>query len=246
LSAILKVENLEASYGAINVLRGISFEVEEGGVTALLGANGAGKTTTIAMLLGLLLPSSGAIRVLGEDMLRHRFRVLNRMNFSSPYFDLPQRLTVAQNLTVYSRLYGVRNPRARLAALAAELEIEPLMNRHYRALSAGQKTRVLIAKALVNEPTLLLLDEPTASLDPDSADWIRAYLARYRAEHGATILMASHNMTEVERLCNEVLIMQAGRIVDRGAPDALINKHGRATLEEVFLDIARGRSGAAA
>lgn len=243
---IIEVSNLTKRFDGETAVDGISFTVGEGRITALLGANGAGKTTTIAMLLGLLLPSSGAIRVLGEDMLRHRFRVLDRMNFSSPYFDLPQRLTVAQNLTVYSRLYGVRKPRARLAALAAELEIETLMDRHYRALSAGQKTRVLIAKALVNEPALLLLDEPTASLDPDSADWIRTYLARYRAEHGATILMASHNMTEVERLCDDVLIMQAGRIVGRGAPAALIKKHGRTTLEEVFLDIARGRAGATA
>jgi len=243
---VIEVSNLTKRFGEETAVDGISFSVGAGRITALLGANGAGKTTTIAMLLGLLLPTSGAVRVLGVDMLRHRFRVLGRMNFSSPYFDLPQRLTVAQNLTVYARLYGVPNPRARLATLAAELEIAPLMNRHYRALSAGQKTRVLIAKALVNEPELLLLDEPTASLDPDSADWIRSYLGRYRATRGATILMASHNMTEVERLCDDVMIMQAGRIVDRGAPNALIRKHGRATLEEVFLDIARGHAGAAA
>jgi ABC-2 type transport system ATP-binding protein len=243
---VIEVSNLTKRFGPETAVDGISFTVGEGRITALLGANGAGKTTTIAMLLGLLLPSSGAVRVLGEDMLRHRFRALERMNFSSPYFDLPQRLTVAQNLTVYARLYGVRNPRARLATLAGELEIDGLMDRPYRALSAGQKTRVLLAKALVNQPELLLLDEPTASLDPDSADWIRGYLGRYRTERGATILMASHNMTEVERLCDDVLIMQAGRIVDRGAPDTLIEKYGRTTLEEVFLDIARGRAGAAA
>jgi ABC-2 type transport system ATP-binding protein len=243
---VVEVSNLTKLFDQHTAVDGISFSVRKERITALLGANCAGKTTTIAMQLGLLLPTSGAVRVLGEDMLRHRFRVLERMNFSSPYFDLPQRLTVAQNLTVYARLYGVRKPRTRLAALSAELESEPLMNRTYRALSAGQKTRVLIAKALVNEPELLLLDEPTASLDPDSADWIRGYLARYRAERDATIVMASHNMTEVERLCDDVMIMQTGRIVDRGAPDALIRKHGRASLEEVFLDIARGRTGAPA
>lgn len=243
---VIEVSNLTKRFDDETAVDGISFSVGRGRIAALLGANGAGKTTTIAMLLGLLLPTSGAVRVLGEDMLRHRYRVLERMNFSSPYFDLPQRLTVAQNLTVYARLYGVPKPRARLAALARDLEIGALMDRPYRALSAGQKTRVLLAKALVNEPELLLLDEPTASLDPDSADWIRAYLGRYRTERDATILMASHNMTEVERLCDDALIMQAGRIVDRGAPGALITKHGRATLEEVFLDIARGRAGTGA
>ena len=202
---VIEVCSLTKRFGPETAVDGISFTVGEGSITALLGANGAGKTTTIAMLLGLVLPSSGTVRVLGEDMLRHRYRVLGRMNFSSPYFDLPQRLTVAQNLTVYARLYGVRNPRARIAALATDLEIEALLDRAYRALSAGQKTRVLLAKSLVNEPELLLLDEPTASLDPDSADWIRAYLERYRAERGATILMASHNMTEVERLCDNAL-----------------------------------------
>jgi len=240
---VIEVSNLTKRFGEETAVDGISFSVGAGRITALLGANGAGKTTTIAMLLGLLLPTSGAVRVLGEDMLRHRYRVLERMNFSSPYFDLPQRLTVAQNLMVYARLYGVSSPRARLATLARELDLDAFMDRSYRGLSAGQKTRVLLAKALVNEPELLLLDEPTASLDPDSADWVRAYLGRYKSERGATVLMASHNMAEVERLCDEALIMQAGRIVDRGAPAALIKKHGRATLEEVFLDIARGRAG---
>ncbi len=245
---VIEVSNLTKRFGEETAVDGISFSVGAGRITALLGANGAGKTTTIAMLLGLLLPTSGAVRVLGEDMLRHRYRVLERMNFSSPYFDLPQRLTVAQNLMVYAQLYGVRDARARLASLARDLDLEAFMDRSYRGLSAGQKTRVQLAKALVNEPELLLLDEPTASLDPDSADWIRGYLSRYRSERGAAILMASHNMAEVERLCDEALIMQAGRIVDRGAPALLIKKHGRATLEEVFLDIARGRmdKGAAA
>jgi len=165
--------------------------------------------------------------------------VLGRMNFSSPYFDLPQRLTVRQNLTVYARLYGVRRVGDRLRTLAGELDLEPLMDRSFRGLSAGQKTRVLMAKAMVNEPELLLLDEPTASLDPESADRIRGYLENYRDRTGAAILMASHNMPEVERLCDHVLIMQRGRIVDRGPPADLVAKHGRQTLEQVFLDIAR-------
>ena len=241
---IIDVRNLCKRFDTVTAVDDVTFRVDAGGITALLGANGAGKTTTISILLGLLLPTSGAVTILGEDMLRHRYRVLGRMNFSSPYFDLPQRLTVAQNLTVYARLYGVRRVKDRLAALAQDLDLETLMDRPFRGLSAGQKTRVLLAKALVNDPELLLLDEPTASLDPDSASWIRDYLQSYRARTGASILLASHNMAEVEQLCDDVLMMKQGRIADRGAPDALIRKHGRDTLEEVFLDIARDREGA--
>jgi len=236
---VIDVRNLTRRFGDVVAVDNVSFSVAPGSVTGLLGANGAGKTTTIAMLLGLLLPTTGAITVLGEDMLRHRYRVLGRMNFSSPYFDLPQRLTVRQNLTVYARLYGVDQVGERLRTLAGELELEPLFDRPFRGLSAGQKTRVLLAKAMINEPELLLLDEPTASLDPESADRIRGYLEGYRDRAGAAILMASHNMPEVERLCDHVLIMQRGRIVDRGPPADLIAKHGRQTLEQVFLDIAR-------
>jgi ABC-2 type transport system ATP-binding protein len=240
---VIDVRKLCRRFGDVAAVDSISFCVAAGSVTGLLGANGAGKTTTIAMLLGLLLPTSGAITVLGEDMLRHRYRVLGRMNFSSPYFDLPQRLTVRQNLTVYARLYGVREIADRLARLAGELELDSIMDRSFRGLSAGQKTRVLLAKAMINEPELLLLDEPTASLDPESADRIRGYLESYRDRTGAAILLASHNMPEVERLCDQVLIMQQGRIVDRGLPADLVAKHGRRTLEEVLLDIARNRDG---
>ena len=239
---VIEVRNLSRRFGDILAVDDVSFSVAPGGVTGLLGANGAGKTTTIAMLLGLLLPTAGAITVLGEDMLRHRYRVLGRMNFSSPYFDLPQRLTVRQNLGVYARLYGVRDVRGRLRTLAGELDLEALMDRSFRGLSAGQKTRVLMAKAMVNEPELLLLDEPTASLDPESADRIRGYLEDYRDRTGAAILMASHNMPEVERLCDQVLVMQRGRIVDRGPPEELVAKYGRDSLEQVFLDIARSDS----
>jgi ABC-2 type transport system ATP-binding protein len=237
----LEVEHLTKRYDEVVAIDGVSFAIAAGGVTALLGGNGAGKTTTIAMLLGLLLPTSGRIAVLGEDMLRHRWRVLPRLNFSSPYVDLPHRLSVVDNLRVYGHLYGMPDVEGRLRALARDLDLGELLRRRTGSLSAGQKTRVAIAKALINEPELLLLDEPTASLDPDTADWIRAYLREYQRRTGATILLASHNMTEVERLADDVIMLRRGRIVDRAAPQALLAKYGRATMEDVFLDIARGR-----
>ena len=244
-SPAIEVIGLEKRFGEIVAVGGIDFAVAPGGVTALLGGNGAGKTTTISMLLGLLLPSAGSIRILGEDMLRHRHRVLPRLNFSSPYVDLPHRLTVRQNLKVYGRLYGVDRLGERIEELVRDLDIAAFIDRPTGQLSAGQKTRVALAKALINRPEVLLLDEPTASLDPDTADWVRAWLQRYRQRVGATILLASHNMGEVERLADEVLMMRAGRIVDRGTPQALVAKYGRANLEEVFLDIARGQGRAA-
>jgi ABC-2 type transport system ATP-binding protein len=193
-------------------------------------------------LLGLLLPTAGRVEVLGEDMIRHRYRVLPRINFSSPYVDLPKRLTVAENLTVYGELYGLDDTPRRLAEIADELAITDFLDRPTGQLSSGQRTRVALAKALLNEPELLLLDEPTASLDPDTADWVRGYLGDYRQRTGATILLASHNMTEVERLCSDVLIMKSGRIVDHGTPQQLIARYGAENLEEVFLDIARNRA----
>ncbi|HEX2256744.1 MAG TPA: ABC transporter ATP-binding protein, partial [Afifellaceae bacterium] len=183
----------------------------------------------------------GTARVLGADMARERHRVLHRLNFESPYVELPKRLTVRQNLTVFGQLYGVRDLARRVDELAAELALEEFLDRPAGNLSAGQKTRVALAKALVNRPEVLLLDEPTASLDPDTADWVRSHLEVYRRDRGATILLASHNMLEVERLCDEVIMMRAGRIVDTGSPRALIGRYGRRTLEEVFLDIARRR-----
>ncbi len=237
---VIEVEDLYKHYGPVKAVDGISFQVQRGSTCALLGGNGAGKTTTIAMLLGLLLPTRGRIAVLGEDMLRHRYRVLTRLNFSSPYVDLPHRLTVAQNLTVYARLYGVRKVRQRLDALGRELDIAAFFDRPYRTLSAGQKTRVALAKALLNEPELLLLDEPTASLDPDTADRMRSTLQDYQSRSGATLLLASHNMSEVERLCDQVIMMRSGHIVAAGAPHDLIRRYGRQDMEEVFLDIARG------
>jgi ABC-2 type transport system ATP-binding protein len=241
----IRVEGLTKRYPGragkeVLAVHDISFVVPRGATVGLLGGNGAGKTTTIAMLLGLLLPSSGSIRCLGHDMAHDRFAALARMNFSSPYVALPHRLTVAENFRVYGHLYGVAQLEQRIAELAEAFDLRSLLGRKSGELSAGQKTRVALAKALVNRPELLLLDEPTASLDPDTADTLRGWLERYRAETGASILLASHNMAEVERLCSDVLMMKQGRIVDRGPPDALIAKYGRATLEEVFLDIARG------
>jgi len=239
----IAVTGLAKHYGAVKAVDGLDFTVPAGQVVALLGGNGAGKTTTITMLLGLLLPTAGTIQVLGEDMIRHRYRVLPRMNFSSPYVDLPHRLSVQENLRVYAGLYGVRHGAERVRQLAADLDFTELLARKVGSLSAGQKTRVALAKALINQPALLLLDEPTASLDPDTGDFVRGYLAEYRRRHGATILLASHNMGEVERLCDDVLMMKGGKIVDRGSPDALLARYGRDDLEEVFLDIARGRRG---
>lgn len=235
------VRDLTKRFGAETAVDGISFSVRAGSITGLLGGNGAGKTTTISMLLGLLLPTSGAVRVLGHDMIADRHGALPRMNFSSPYVDLPGRLKVFENLAVYAHLYGVADVKGRIAALADDLDIAGLLRKPYNKLSAGQKTRVSLAKALINEPALLLLDEPTASLDPDTGDWIRGYLKDYQARTGATLFLASHNMAEVERLCDDVLVMRAGRIHDRGTPRELIDRYGRQTLEEVFLDIARGQ-----
>jgi len=243
---VIEVTGLTKRFEETLAVDHIDFAIGRGVTAALLGGNGAGKTTTISMLLGLLLPSEGSVRVLGADMQRDRYRVLPRMNFSSPYVELPHRLTVRENLRVYGALYGVRGVRGRIAALARDLQLTEFLDRKTGNLSAGQKTRVALAKALINEPELLLLDEPTVSLDPDTGDWVRGYLETYRARTGCTILLASHNMGEVERLCSEVFMMRKGRIVDRGSPEALIDRYGRDTLEEVFLDIARGRPRAAA
>ena len=239
--AVINVEGLTKRFDDTTAVDAVSFAVPAGTVVGLLGGNGAGKTTTISMLLGLLLPSSGTIEILGVDMLRHRHRVLTRMNFSSPYVDLPHRLTVAENLTVYGHLYGLPGVRRRVAEIAEALDIAQFLKRPTGKLSAGQKTRVALAKALLNKPDVLLLDEPTASLDPDTADWVRTYLETYRRETNATILLASHNMLEVERLCSLVLMMRKGSIVDRGTPTELLERYGRDTMEDVFLDIARER-----
>jgi ABC-2 type transport system ATP-binding protein len=235
------VTNLVKQYPGGIAVDGISFAVEPGQIIGLLGSNGAGKTTTIAMIMGLVAPTAGRVRILGHDMPRERYQILHRMNFESPYVEMPNRLTVRQNLTVFARLYGVVDRETRIAALADELELTDMLDRPTGKLSAGQKTRVALAKALINSPEVLLLDEPTASLDPDTADWVRAHLERFRRERGATVLLASHNMAEVERLCERVIIMKRGRIEDDDTPSRLLVRYGRETLEEVFLDVARGR-----
>jgi ABC-2 type transport system ATP-binding protein len=240
-SPAIEADRLAKCYGEAIAVDGISFAIEAGSITGLLGGNGAGKTTTIGMIMGLVAPSGGAVRVFGADMATEPYRALHRMNFESPYVDLPHRLTVRENLKVFGLLYGLDNVSARIERLAADLDLTEFVDRAAGKLSAGQKTRVALAKALINEPELLVLDEPTASLDPDTADWIRSHLERYRAERNATILLASHNMYEVERLCDRVIMMKRGRIVDDGAPQALVARYGRHNLEEVFLDVARGR-----
>ena len=238
---VIVAQNLSKYFGSVCAVQSVDFSVSQGEIVGLLGGNGAGKTTTILMMLGMLIPSSGYISVLNADMARNRFAALGRMNFSSPYLELPHRLTVRQNLTVYAHLYNVADPKARIRELTDDLALEEFVDRPAGRLSAGQKTRVALAKALINRPEVLLLDEPTASLDPDTADWVRSYLERYRLDTGCAIVLASHNMFEVERLCDFVLMMKRGSIVGRGKPRTLIEHYGRTTMEEVFLDIARGR-----
>jgi ABC-2 type transport system ATP-binding protein len=237
----IAVTDLTKRYDKVLAVDAISFSAPHGATVGLLGGNGAGKTTTIAMLLGLLVPTAGHIRVLGHDMAKDRFAALARMNFSSPYIALPSRLTVEENLRVYGHLYNVKGMDRRIAELAGELDLNDLLDRPAGQLSAGQKTRVALAKALINTPDVLLLDEPTASLDPDTGDLVRTWLERYRDRTGCTILLASHNMAEVERMCSHVLMMKQGKIVDRGSPDELLARYGRDDMEDVFLDIARDR-----
>lgn len=239
------VQALSKRYGTTPAVDSISFTIARGQTVGLLGGNGAGKTTTISLLLGILEPSAGRIEILGHDMARDRFAALARMNFSSPYIALPSRLSVRENLTVYAHLYNVTGTRARIAELADELNLHEFLDRPAGDLSAGQKTRVALAKSLINNPELLLLDEPTASLDPDTGDLVRSWLERYRARSGCSMLIASHNMAEVERLCDHVLMMRRGRIVDEGSPDDLLTRYGRESMEDVFLDIARRRGAAA-
>lgn len=240
---VITVDSLTKRFGSVTAVDSISFTVAEGSTTALLGSNGAGKTTTLSVLLGLLLPTSGSVTVLGENMVENRHRVLGRMNFSSPYVDIPRRLSVRENLTVYAHLYGIDRVAERVRAVARDLGVDELLDVNTGNLSAGQKTRVALAKALLNEPELLLLDEPTASLDPEIGDWVRGFLEDYRRRTGATIVLASHNMAEVERLADQVLMMREGRIVERGTPSELVACHGLKNLEQVFLDVARGREG---
>jgi ABC-2 type transport system ATP-binding protein len=245
-TSVIAVDHLVKRYKTGTAVDGISFLLPAGSVTGLLGGNGAGKTPTIATIMGLVTPTSGSVRVLGAEMPRERYRVLHRMNFESPYVDLPMRLTVRQNLTVFAQLYGVSDVDERIRTIAGDLGLTDLLERPTGKLSAGQKTRVSLAKSLLNYPEVLLLDEPTASLDPDTADWVRGRLEQFRRAYNATILLASHNMLEVERLCDRVIIMKRGKIEDDDTPPKLLARYGRQTLEDVFLDVARGRDREAA
>ena len=236
---VIQVQKLHKNFGKVVAVNNVSFRLSGGETIGLLGGNGAGKSTTLSMLLGLLLPSSGEIMVLGHDMLQHRHRALPFMNFSSPYVDLPHRLTVRENLTIYGYLYGLGDVEKRISDLSLDFDLSEFLDRATGKLSAGQKTRAALAKALLNKPKLLLLDEPTASMDPDTADVIRQHLMSYQKETGATIILASHNMSEIESLCQQVLIVKKGEIVAQGTPKKLIEDFGRQDLEQVFIDIAR-------
>ena len=240
MSVVLKTEALIKDFGSIRAVNQLSLNLNKGSTTALLGGNGAGKTTTLSMLLGLLIPTSGNISIFGHDFVKDRYPALKRMNFSSPYVDLPQRLTVRENLTVYAKLYGLNDVRSAVMEMVETFRLTEMIDRRVRKLSAGQKTRVSLAKALINKPELLLLDEPTASLDPETVSWIRTFLKTYQRDRGATILLASHDMKEVEQLCDKVLLLRKGKLVEEGTPPDLLAKYDRKTLEEVFLDISRG------
>jgi ABC-2 type transport system ATP-binding protein len=235
----IAVQDLCKRYRAHWAVDEVNFSVPKGWTVGLLGGNGAGKTTTIAMILGLVVPTFGRAMVLGCDMARDRHKVLSRMNFESPYVALPGRLTVRENLTVFGRLYGVRNLEARIEELIEDFELGDVLDRVTGRLSAGQKTRVAVAKALINAPEVLLLDEPTASLDPDRAEWVRSRLRAYQQRCGATILLSSHNMSEVEQLCDFVVIMSRGRVVTMGSPRELTERLQCKDLEEVFIHLAR-------
>ena len=236
---LVEVKNLKKKYGFKEAVKGISFSIKENEILGLLGPNGSGKTTTIGMMLGLLKPSNGEILIDGKKIEESRIETLQKINFISPYIELPKKLTVKQNLIVYCKLYNVVNVKNRIEYLAEKLRLEDLLNRVTGELSSGQKNRVSLAKALINNPKVLFLDEPTASLDPEIGDFVRSFLENYKKEKKISILLASHNMSEVTRLCKTVLMMKNGIIVDKGHPNELIEKHGRKNLEEVFLKITR-------
>ena len=238
----VEVINLKKSYGLKEAVKNISFKIKNSEILGLLGPNGCGKTTTIGMILGLLKPSSGEILINGMKIEENRIDILQKINFISPYIELPKKLTVKQNLTVYGKLYNIKNLKSRIDFLVNELRLEDLLNRVTGELSSGQKNRISLAKALINEPNVLLLDEPTASLDPETGDFVRTFLENYKKEKNLSILLASHNMNEVERLCASVLMMKDGIIIDKGKPKDLINKYGRKNLEEVFLELTRNKN----
>ena len=236
---IITINNLAKSFKNILAVKNISFKIYKGTIIGLLGPNGCGKSTTMGMMLGLIKPSAGTVIINGQNIEYNRTKLLEKMNFISPYIELPKKLSVEENLKVYGRLYGVENLNDKISDLMEKLNLTEFRKRKTGELSSGQKNRVSLAKALINDPEILLLDEPTASLDPDVGDYVRSFIENYASTKGSTILLASHNMNEVERLCDEVMMMKNGEIIDRGKSNDLINKHGRKNLEEVFLKIVR-------
>ena len=242
MTILVNVKNIKKNYGSKEAVKGISFEIKENEILGLLGPNGSGKTTTIGMMLGLLKPSWGEILIDGKNIENNRIEILKKINFISPYIELPKKLTVRQNLIVYGKLYNVENLNQRLEYLIEKLRLSDLLNRITGELSSGQKNRIGLAKALINDPIVLLLDEPTASLDPEIGDYVRTFLEDYKKEKKISILLASHNMNEVTRLCRSILMMKEGVIIDKGNPEELIKKHGRQNLEEVFLKLSRSNN----
>tara|TARA_A100000164_G_C21747897_1_gene695559 strand:+ start:67 stop:792 length:726 start_codon:yes stop_codon:yes gene_type:complete len=235
----LQIKSLHKSFNKIEAVKNISFDIKKNQIIGLLGPNGCGKTTTIGMILGLLKPSHGKILIENKDIEKNKIMTLKRINFISPYIELPKKLTVRQNLIVYGKLYGVKDINIKIDYLCEKLRLTEIINNITGELSSGQKNRVGLAKAIINDPILLLLDEPTASLDPETGDFVRTFLESYQKEKSNSILLASHNMNEVERLCSSVLMMKNGSIIDQGKPKELILKHGRQNLEEVFLKLIR-------
>ena len=239
----IKIKNLKKKFNDSFAVNGISFEIDKDRTLGLLGPNGCGKTTSIGMILGLIKPTSGEIIIDNKNLdTFKRDEILARINFASPYIELPKKLTVRQNLEVYSRLYGIKNRKERIDEISEDLNISDFFERKTGELSSGQKNRVSLAKSLINKPEILLLDEPTASLDPDIGDFVRSYIQNYRSKNKVTILLASHNMAEVERLCDSIIMMKNGKIIDRGTCKQIIDKHGRNNLEETFLKLARSKS----
>ena len=237
----IEIKNLNKQYNNILAVKNLNFKINKGSIVGLLGPNGCGKTTTIGMILGLIKPTSGTVFINDQNIENenNRTKILEKMNFISPYVELPKKLTVEENLKVYGRMYGVNNLEKKILNLMEDLNLLEFKKRKTGELSSGQKNRVSLAKALINDPEILLLDEPTAGLDPDVGDYIRTYIENFASKKGTTILLASHNMNEVERLCNEVMMMKNGKIIDKGTCDDLIKKHGRKNLEETFLKIVR-------
>ena len=242
MSNSIQVINLSKNYKSKEAVSNLNFKINENEIVGLLGPNGCGKTTTIGMILGLLKPTNGKVLINGIDMEKNKFSLLHKMNFISPYIELPKKLKVKQNLIVYGKLYNIKNLYEQIEYLSDKLRLNNLLDKVTGELSSGQKNRISLAKAIINNPSVLLLDEPTASLDPETGDFVRTFLENYKKEKNISVLLASHNMEEVKRLCKSVLMMKDGIIIDRGTPESLIKKHGRKNLEEVFLELVRDKN----